>query len=386
MTRFHYVSPSLLPSRSANSVHVVLQCDGLARAGAAITLYAKRTIADRHQLDGVLRESYGVDTSSWQLRSFHSGITRAETLRIALMAVAEVLRAPSEEIVLSRNLHAAWLLAAARRPMLFETHQLEYGVRKAMQRWVMTRPWVRTVAISDCLVDCLEDHHGTRLPRPLVLHDAARDGIERLAPWSRRSRLIELLDPAVDNISSSTAVCGYFGQLYAGRGIEIIEAMAIARPDCTFLVFGGSDGDVFARRTVASPNLHFRGHVPHPLAQRLQAAVDVLLMPYQQSVSIGIAHHDTARWMSPMKMFEYLAAGVPVISSDLPVLREVLGQGVNALLVAPDQAEEWISALDRLVNDPALAATLGERAHQQYRQRHTWTRRAEALLAGAREL
>lgn len=386
MSRLHYVSPSLLPSRAANAVHVMLQCDGLARAGAEVTLYAKRTVQDARALPSELLRSYGVDVRPWRLVSFYSRSTRADTLRIALMAAGPVLRAPRQELVLSRNLHAAWLLATAHRPMLFETHQLEHGVRKAMQRWIMTRPWVRTVAISDSLVSCLEEHHGVRLRDPLVLHDAAPDGIESLAPALRRQALADLLNEPLGKWAEWGAVCGYFGQLYAGRGIEIIEAMAAARPGCLFLVFGGSESEVAARRVSAPPNLRFMGHVAHPVARRAQCAVDVLLMPYQQSVSIGVPGHDTARWMSPMKMFEYLASGVPVISSDLPVLREVLDDGINALLVPAESAEAWVSALDRLVADPSLAAAIGERAHAQYRNEHTWTRRAQALLAAARDL
>ena len=362
------------------------QCNGIAQAGAKITLYAKRTQPDVGELTGQLQKSYGVDTRTWQLVTFHSKIARADTLRIALMAVRPVLRAPRCEIVLSRNLHAAWLLATAHRPMLFETHQLEYGIRKTMQRWVMTRPWVRTIAISDCLVACLEEHHALRFRDPLVLHDAAPAGIARLLPEHRRQALTEVLQMPASDLAGWDAVCGYFGQLFAGRGLEIIEAMAAARPACLFLVFGGSVSDAATRKINAPPNLRYMGHVPHPVSQNAQAAVDVLLMPYQQSVSIGIQGHDTARWMSPMKMFEYLAAGVPIISSDLPVLREVLTNERNALLVNAKSVAQWVAALDLLISNPTYANSMGEFAHRQYQTKHTWLCRAESLLAAGRDL
>ena len=363
----------------------MLQCEGLACAGANISLYAKRTLSDVSELPAALQRTYGVNTSNWQLVTFHSDLSRAETLGIALMAARPVLRAPIGELVLSRNLYAAWILATSRRPMLFETHQLEYGWRKRMQWWIMTRPWVRTVAISNSLVSCLEQHHELRLRDPLVLHDAAPEGIVRLAPISRRQALASILMMAVSDLVTWQVICGYFGQLYAGRGIEIIEAMALARPACLFLVFGGGDADVAKRSMSAPPNLRFMGHVSHTVSQFAQAAVDILLMPYQHSVSIGVHGHDTSRWMSPMKMFEYLAAGVPVISSDLPVLREVLRDGRNCLLVPPSDAQAWVAALDRLEADPALAERIGAFAHAQYKAQHSWRRRAEHLLAAAKQ-
>ena len=91
-------------------------------------------------------------------------------------------------------------------------------------------------------------------------------------------------------------------------------------------------------------------------------------MPYQTKVSIGSKGHDTGRWMSPMKMFEYMAAGVPIISSDLPVLREILRNEENALLVSPSKHKEWCMALDRLSNDPVLAESIGKCAYSDYKK------------------
>jgi glycosyltransferase involved in cell wall biosynthesis len=104
-------------------------------------------------------------------------------------------------------------------------------------------------------------------------------------------------------------------------------------------------------------------------------------MPYQSRVSIGSGEHDTAQWMSPMKMFEYLGSGVPIISSDLPVLREILSHECNALLVPPADIDAWLAALDRLTTDVTLAERIGERGHADYLERHTWDHRANRLLA-----
>lgn len=383
--RLHYVSPSALPSRSANSVHVVLQCQGLQRAGAEVLLYARRMVVDERELPDALSRTYGVDTHGWALRTCHPTPERGATLRIAMHALPWLWRERRDAAVLSRNLYASFAWAVLmRRPMLFETHQLELGSRKALQRLIMCQPHVLTVAISQRLVGCLEEHHGVAPRQSLVLHDAAPDGIVPCAPEARRVALVEL---GVDDAARWTQVCGYFGQLYAGRGIEVIEEMARARPDVLFLVYGGNEVDIEARRREATlSNLRFMGHVPHPTARAAMVAVDALLMPYQRQVSIGISAHDTARWMSPMKMFEYMAAGVPLVSSDLPVLREVLRDGHNGLLVPPDEPAAWVAAIDRLRADPQEAAAIGQRAHREYLDHYSWSRRGGALLDAARSL
>ena len=114
--------------------------------------------------------------------------------------------------------------------------------------------------------------------------------------------------------------------------------------------------------------------------------VDVLLMPYQKSVSIGKPGHDTARWMSPMKMFEYMSSSVPIISSDLPVLREVLICGENALLVPPDDVDCWVQAMDKLLSNRELSASIGRNAHRAYKLNYTWLKRAESIISIAKKL
>lgn len=383
--RFHYISPSTLPSRAANSVHVVWQCEGLCRAGAEVTLYSKRAMPEAEQLVPALRSAYGVAHPALQLDTIYSASDRGNNIRIAYHAVRLIRRAGDGDVILSRNLYAAFALAVLyKMPLLFETHQLETGFRKWVQRVVMRCPWVTTIVISNRLTEYLTQHHGIAPRCALVLHDAAPDNIHPVPATERRARLRARVDQACADWKQ---VCGYFGHLYPGRGIEIVEAMAAACPESLFLVYGGTEIDLAIRRNANRlTNLKFMGHVPHPTARELMCLMDVLLMPYQESVSIGVAKHDTARWMSPMKMFEYLGSGVPIISSDLPALREVLSDRHNCMLATASNAGEWVSTLAHLAVDPDLATRIGATAHAEYQRQHTWTRRAERIVAAARQL
>jgi len=377
--KINYISPSVLPSNSANSVHVIMQCDALVSLGVSVKLYAKRMIRNKSAFMQAVQESYGIDLERMKLVSYYSNSNLADNLKIAIMALFSMHYGDWPDAILSRNLYASYVIAVLERKRLFfETHQLEQGLRKSMQRAIMVCPWVTTIAISRKMIECLYEHHGTYPYHYLVLHDAAPDGVIPLNHNERRSELCRLFPEAN---GTWQAVCGYFGHLFEGRGIEIINEMAIARPNVLFMVFGGNDKDVQARREATKQrNLIFIGHVPYRTAQQAMRAVDILLMPYQERVSIGLAGQDTARWMSPMKMFEYLACGVPIISSDLPVLREVLKDRVNCLLVEPSEIVAWLSAVDRLVENPHLAMAIGKQAHLNYKSEHTWTLRAKKIL------
>ena len=376
-----YVSPSLLPSRTANSVHVVHQCEALGRLGVAVDLYARRTSAVPRDAADEVRRSYGVELANVRLRTFRARpIGFATNLGIAGLAALQVRRRAGH-FIHSRNLYASYWFGNVRgTPMIYETHHIELGARGALQRSVLASKNVVTIVISEKLRELLGERHGISLARCHVLHDAAPGGAVALTEDARRQALALALPSGLAG-PGWRACCGYFGHLYPGRGVEIIEAMAAARPDVLFLIVGGNEADISARRSASvSPNVQYLGFRPHPEVRRLMTAVDVLLMPYQSSVSIGAAGHDTARWMSPMKMFEYMASGRPIISSDLDVLREVLTDDRTAMLVPAADAASWISALDRLLADGTLASRIGEAARAQCEKHHTWESRARRIL------
>jgi glycosyltransferase involved in cell wall biosynthesis len=388
LRHIHYISPSLLPSKSANSVHVVLQCGALAKAGCKVSLYAKRNSASKSKVVKQIAQMYGVDLAKRDidLHSYYTRNNRAVNWHIALLASWNILfnsikRRAATGYILSRNLYASFILGVIfRMPLMFETHQLEYGIRKLMQKALIKSPRIKTVAISQKLIQCLKKHHQCAVRNYVVLHDATSNDAVRAICCTEKKQPLSRIIPQIES-ERWESIAGYFGHVYKGRGINVIAQMAEKRPDVLFLIVGGNQNDIRQRKNILKANnIVFIGHISHPEARMLMQQVDVLLMPYQRKVTIGVARHDTAKWMSPMKMFEYMASGVPLIASDLPVLREVLEDGKNALLVPPDQAESWTHALDTLLEDRNLAASISRRAQADVLKKHTWNRRALQII------
>ena len=83
-----------------------------------------------------------------------------------------------------------------------------------------------------------------------------------------------------------------------------------------------------------------------------------------------------------MKLFEYMAAGRPIVACDVPALREVLRHGENAWLVAPDDPRSLAEGIRTVLDDQALAARLAERAASDVRAR-TWEARAARIVSAA---
>jgi glycosyltransferase involved in cell wall biosynthesis len=178
-----------------------------------------------------------------------------------------------------------------------------------------------------------------------------------------------------------TVVCT--GHLYAGRGVELFVELARRFPHLNFLWVGGQPEDVegWRKRLLSEglSNLTLTGFVENSQLPRYQAAADVLLMPYERVIA-GSGGGNSAAYCSPMKMFEYMACGRAIISSDLPVIREVLNDH-NAVLCPPEDLAGWVQALRLLFDNPAVRENLARQAFEDV-QGYTWIERQRKAMEG----
>jgi glycosyltransferase involved in cell wall biosynthesis len=161
------------------------------------------------------------------------------------------------------------------------------------------------------------------------------------------------------------------------RALSLLGGSAPARRPLLLCVGGPLDrlGDyaAIARERGLSPDdLRFVDRVPPVEVPYWIKACDAATIPFDWTEHF-------AYYASPLKMFEYMAARVPVVASDLPALREVLRHRENALLVRPDDPADLARALTALLEDPDLAARLAGQARRDVAP-HTWDARALRIL------
>ncbi|HEX8669485.1 MAG TPA: glycosyltransferase family 4 protein, partial [Allosphingosinicella sp.] len=166
--------------------------------------------------------------------------------------------------------------------------------------------------------------------------------------------------------------------------IDLILAIAALEPEVEFHIVGGEDADIARWKAQAPANVTFHGYVKPAQLAAHYAAADVCISPHQRKVR-GSGGGDITSWMSPMKLFEYMSHGKPIVAANLPAIREVLTDGENALLCEPEDVEAWRRAVARLRGDGALRRALGEAGYAELQRSYTWAGRAEAIAARASE-
>jgi glycosyltransferase involved in cell wall biosynthesis len=181
----------------------------------------------------------------------------------------------------------------------------------------------------------------------------------------------------------SSLTVGYTGHLYPGRGMSLLTELARCFPSINFLWVGGHPQDVntWRERLIAENinNITLTGFVENSQLPLFQAAADILLMPYERVIT-GSSGGNSSTYASPMKMFEYMACKRAIISSDLPVIREVLNPS-NAILCPPEDIDDWSQALGTLIYDEEKRKTLANQAWLDI-QKYTWLERARKALQG----
>lgn len=363
-----YIHPVAIPSAEANTIQAMRMCEAFAANGHTVKLLAPASSRDLQQ---DVHEFYGVaNTFSVTRNLSYSG--RGRTFLFALKsALTAALR--NFELVYTRDPVVANFCTSLHIPTIVEIHSRPAGFSRrsftAFGRAIRRPETLRVVAISEALRRALLDDFPSITTPLVVAHDGAVAGPERVAtPSAKEGEFLAL----------------YAGHLYAGKGIDLLIAAARLTPEVKVEIVGGAARDIEHWQSVAVdvPSVRFAGFLrPASVSDRL-ANADAVVAPYQRKVVGADRKTDISAYMSPLKIFEYMAAGRAIIASDLPVIREVLTHGETALLCPPDDPVAWSNALRLLKDDPELRLRLGRNARALLEREFTWKRRAERVLDG----
>lgn len=369
------ISSARIPSDTANSIQVMKACQALAQLGHAVTLLVPGSPPSAGE-DLVVR--YGLSTP-FEIRHLPGNDRRLFTWQ----AVRQAYR-NGAELLYVWPLQSAVFGRLAGLPVILEMHDLPSGLGGPFwfRCFIKMDGCRRLVLITQSLRHVIEEELGLRI---------REDDLRILPNGVDLERFMELPDPEnarrqLGLPETHTVVCT--GHLYGGRGAELFLALADDLREVHFLWVGGRADDVAAWWARADQlglkNVTFTGFVPNQELPLYQAAADVLLMPYGQVIGISSGVGRSAEVASPMKMFEYMAAGRAIITSALPVLREVLDDSM-AVFCPADDIPAWLGALQRLLADPLARNVLGSHARQAA-ERYTWLARARRALEGFEDI
>lgn len=363
MRILYVASDQVVPGRTGGSVHVLEVARGLAARGHDVHAVV-------HAQDGTPAEERLAGATFHRIRwrpdhRFFRFRARA--------AVGALLERTGAEVVLERyynfggeGVRAAW---ARGRPSVLEVNSPlvdHAGSAKAALDAVLGRP-MRRYRESLC-------REAAALLSPLleIVPDFARAKTEvvtwgaNVAAFTPRHREVQGRWRGDLGLSSQTCLVLFSGSHRPWHGVHVLEAAARLlshRSDLFFLFVGGRPRDAHGFR-----GRHL-GTLPYEQMPEIAAAADVGVAPYDPS---RLAQLRLGFYWSPLKIFEYMASGLPVVTIRRPPLTEIVREGQEGLLVAEGDAKELAAAITRLADDRGLRERLGQSARERVVARYSW--------------
>jgi glycosyltransferase involved in cell wall biosynthesis len=366
--RIVYLAASVIPSRTANSIHVMKMCEAFSSNGHEVLLLAARRRESFEKRVNNIFEYYGVE-GNFNVRKKWFPDVRGGGIVHGLLCKKDISRfAP--DIVYGRQLYSITVIAFLGYRVIYEMHQPRTRSNLAFKYLVNLDNLEHLVVISNALCNIIQGEAGSK--DIIVAHDGANCQLPKKQPEAE----INYFSGYDDSLK-----IGYVGHLYPGKGGELIVNLAKEVPGIVFHVFGGFQEDIDRLSSISPENVAYHGFVPHNEVPAILSTLDVLLLPPSRVVTPYSGKGDIGSYMSPLKMFEYMAVGKPIIASDLPVLREVLKHKYNALLVPPNDVKQWKSSLLQLMGNPLLRNKLGKQAREDLENKYTWVIRAKRVIA-----
>lgn len=378
--RIAYCTNVRLPSERAHGHQIAQVCDALASLGHTVQIFAPFR-------ENVVQEEYwtyyGADRSVGvtYLGSFDAiksrllpGVLGLLTMNIMMrIFLRQALRAERFDLLYTRTPALLPTLLASRMSVLLELHQLPRWGKGRFAR--QCNRCIRVVCLTSEIYAAL-CRLGVGEGRLTVEGDGVDLHRFEHLPSKEGAR-------SIFRITTSRMVVGYIGRLKTlkmEKGVGIfLKALAALREERVFFGFivGGPEGDrrEYEGRAhelgLSSEDLLFTGELPPSKVPTALAACDAFVMPFPD-----VPHYRTN--MSPLKMFEYMAASRPIVTSDLPTVRDVLSED-SAIFCNPGDIASLKASLQWVRSHPKEAEARAVKARALV-QEHTWEKRMARIL------
>ena len=365
-----YISPSYIPSRNANSVHVMKFCFALSKKVNSLTLLCKSFSSAKSINDFSF---YGVGENSFKILKFKiRKENKFYSLIYSLWTFFKIVNINCDFIYSRNQLSDILILLFSNKKIIVELHSPPNKIYRAIYKiFLKTIRIKKIITISNELKKIILDDFRIKKTEKIIV---AHDGADLLD-----FRKLKKINFNINNFKCKHI--GYVGHLYKGRGIDIIIKLSSIYKKHIFHIIGGNETDInYWKNKCKNKNIIFYGFINPNMIPSYLISFDILIAPYQNKVFISNGM-DTSKWMSPLKLFEYMSVRKPILTSKIKVLSEIFQHKVNAYLCRPSVFEDWDKGLEYFLYNPTITNEIAKTAHNNFINHYTWSSRAEFILS-----
>ena len=359
-----YLANIRYPSERAHAVQISHMCRAFEEQSHQVTLLVnKRSKVSLEEVAKmfdvpvtfeVIRLSHGIFFPSVKLAYYFS-----ETI----FALSFLLYKDRKDFdfIYSRHEWIVWALSYFISPskLVWESHEakLNFPARTLLKKGI------KAVVISEGIQ---EEYLKARISKSQLF--VAHDGIDEsfFGTLQGKEEVRQKL-----GLPHDRKIAMYIGGFDDWKGVETFFGAAVLAPEVLFVAIGGS-ADQVVTFSQKYPQVTFLGHLPYADLKNNQQAADVLVIPNTAKIELS------SRFTSPLKLFAHMAAGVPIVASDVPSIVSVTGREAVSLVPADDSialAKGIVAIFEDYASKKQAAQALKEVS-----VRYTWTQRAKDII------
>lgn len=302
----------------------------------------------------------------FKVKFFFNKFSKLNFLNRLLFAIRTTLylrKITSNKLIITRSLVSSIVMSIFRIKHFLEIHHEFKGMTKILMlnyNFINSKYLIKLIFISKKLKEKFINY--TVFEKSLVLHDAVDIKNYRHSFLKNNNKKINIL---------------YIGSFYNGRGIELIFKLAKRNPNLYFSLVGLRDEKKFYKNF---KNLKVFRYINYKKVPQTILKADILLMPYSSNTFINAKDINTADYCSPIKMFDYLAAGKIILSSKLSGICEILKNNNNAVIVNKHSIHEWNKKINFILQNKNLQKKIKLNSYITAKK-NTWNARVDQFIS-----
>jgi glycosyltransferase involved in cell wall biosynthesis len=368
-----YIENIRIPTEKAHGIQITKMCEAFGKGGADLELILPtRKNKELEKVDPFL--FYGVEKNfkikklfsldPVFLMKFPQGIYikfQALFFIISLFFFFLFKKNKKEYIFYTRDEYLLPILQLFSKKVVWEGHNLSNNHKKYFSFWKKCQ---KVIVISGALKKDLTAL-GLGSEKILVAHDGV--DLEKFSISDSKENIRQKL-----NLPINKKIILYVGHFYKWKGVQVLADVARELKDCLVVFVGGQD-DQFENFKEKNnlDNIIYTGYRNQTEIPSYLQSADILVLPNSKN-------DIKSKYTSPLKLFEYMSSGVPIIASDLDSLKDVLNED-NAVFFEPDNSSDLSLKIQNILDNESVAKNISEQTLEDV-QKYTWQKRVENII------
>jgi glycosyltransferase involved in cell wall biosynthesis len=331
-----YLANTGMPSRNASAIQIVKMCEAFSKLNSDVTLIT--TNASR----GNIFNYYDIKTKFKlkKIKCFKKFPLGIKFYLFSIFSIIESLKS-KPDIYITRNFFTCFLLILLKKKTIIELHH-DLKSESRIVRFIInnfdflnSKYLLKLIAITKYVKNHYISKYPIKSKKIIILPSGS-----------------SIKENYQYKINKKKFNIGYFGSLYKSRGLDLIIKLALIDPKNNYYVYGNKRNIKISISKKSENNLYLNDYIPYKNISKILLNMDLLLMPYTSSITVAGDVGDITKFTSPLKLFDYLCVGRPIICSNFNVLKEIIANNKNAIFVKNyKNAFAWRKEITKLINN-----------------------------------